>query len=49
MKRGASSIAPDGSPAANGAVRRDVVPGRSLTLALGTKVQFGRTEGKIRM
>jgi DNA-binding helix-hairpin-helix protein with protein kinase domain len=36
------SIASDGE-------MRDVEPGRSVTLALGTKVNFGRTEGEIRM
>jgi eukaryotic-like serine/threonine-protein kinase len=28
---------------------RDVEPGRSLTLSIGTKIQFGKTEGEIRV
>lgn len=34
--------------AADGAVK-DVDPGRSVSLALGTKIQFGRSEGEIRV
>jgi hypothetical protein len=33
---------------AGGAVR-DVEPGRSVTLAVGTRIQFGKTEGEIRL
>jgi len=34
--------------AASGAIK-DVEPGRSVTLAVGTKVNFGKTEGEIRL
>jgi hypothetical protein len=36
------------STMADGTVR-DVPPGRSVTLAVGTKIHFGRTEGEIRL
>jgi DNA-binding helix-hairpin-helix protein with protein kinase domain len=36
------------STAADGTVR-DVVPGRSVTLAVGTKIHFGKAEGEIRL
>jgi hypothetical protein len=26
-----------------------VVPGRSVTLSLGTRIQFGRAEGEVRL
>jgi hypothetical protein len=32
-----------------GGTVRDVEPGRSLTLAVGTRIQFGETEGEIRL
>ena len=33
---------------ADGAVR-DVEPGRSVSLAVGTRIQFGRSEGEIKV